>query len=264
MEKFSIIRPSPLLAPYVRYYWLLESDDVTHSQRVIPTGNIELLFHRGYPMIRDGQLIPRTSLSGQSLSYADLIPTGRVNMIAVVFQPFGARAFFDCPVHEFSGLTVPADGLHLDWLEELEKRILDTTGDGTCIPLIESFLARHLNPFKEYNYKRMAAAVNAINRSGGELSVSRLAETLCLGKKQFQRVFSEHLGATPKEFMRIVRFHKALYTLQNNPSTGFAALACECGYYDQAHLTNEFRHISGYTPGQYLAVCAPHSDYFTY
>ena len=110
----------------------------------------------------------------------------------------------------------------------------------------------------------MATAVDAINRSAGELSVSRLAETVCLCKKQFQRVFSEHVGATPKEFMRIVRFHKALYTLQNNPATGLATLACECGYYDQAHLTNEFRHLSGYSPGQYLAICAPHSDYFTY
>lgn len=93
MERFNIIQPSIVLAPYVKHYWLLESDDVVHSQRIIPTGNIELCFHKGSLMKRDGELIPVTSLSGQLLSFADLVPTGAVNMIAVVFHPFGARAF---------------------------------------------------------------------------------------------------------------------------------------------------------------------------
>lgn len=109
----------------------------------------------------------------------------------------------------------------------------------------------------------MAVAVNAINLSLEGLSVSELADTVALSKKQFQRIFSEHVGATPKEFMRIVRFHRALYTLQKNPSMNFTTLAHECGYYDQAHMTNEFKLFSGYTPSQYVAICAPYSDYFS-
>lgn len=263
MEYFNIIQPSAALAPYVKHYWLLESDDVISSQRVIPTGNIELLFHRGCPMKRSDQIIPTTSLSGQSLSFSDLMPTGVVNMIAVVFHPFGAKAFFELPLYELSNLIVSADDLSLNSLKELEDKILNTTIDNECIRLIESFLINRLNPFKEYNYKRMMAAVGTINLCSDELSVSKLAETVCLSKKQFQRIFSEHIGITPKEFMRIVRFHKALYTLQNNPEMNFTALAYACGFYDQAHLTHEFKLFSGYTPGQYVAICRPYSDYFS-
>lgn len=263
MERFNIIQPSVVLAPYVKHYWLLESDDVVSSQRVIPTGNIELLFHRGCPMKRSGQLIPTTSLSGQSLSFADLIPTGTVNIITVVFHPFGAKAFFEQPIYELSNSIVSANDLSISSLNELEDKILNTVDDNSCIHLIESFLVSRLNPFKEYNYKRMLAVVNAINLSHDALSVSSLAEIVCLGKKQFQRIFSEHVGATPKEFMRIIRFHKALYTLQNNPTMSFTVLAYECGYYDQAHMTNEFKLFSGYSPTQYVAICAPYSDYFS-
>lgn len=264
MERFNIIQPAAVLAPYVKHYWLLESDDVVNSQRVIPSGNIELLFHRGCPMKRNGQIIPVTSLSGQSLSFADLVPTGMVSIIAVVFHPFGAKAFFKLPIDTLSNLIISADDINIGSLKELEDQILNTIDDNSCIQLIESFLISRLNPFKEYNYKRMVAAVNTINLSTGELSVSRLAETVALGKKQFQRIFSEHVGTTPKEFMRIVRFHKALYTLQNNPKMNFTTLAYECGYYDQAHMTNEFKLFSGYTPTQYVAICAPYSDYFSY
>lgn len=263
MERFNIIQPSAVLAPYVKHYWLLESDDVVHSQRIIPTGNIELCFHRGSLMKCNDQLIPVTSLSRQSLSFADLMPTGTVNMISVVFHPFGARAFFNLPVHELSGLIASADDMNIHSLKDLEDKILNTADDNLCIELIESFLISRLTPFQEYNYKRMVTAINTINLSAGELSVSHLAETVALSKKQFQRIFSEHVGATPKEFMRIVRFHKALYMLQNNPTMNFTLVAHECGYYDQAHMTNEFKLFSGYTPSQYVAVCSPYSDYFS-
>lgn len=264
MERFCVIQPSAVLAPYVKHYWLLESDDVVNSQRVIPTGNIELLFHRNCPMKCGDRIFPRTSLSGQSFSFADLIPTGRVHMIAVVFHPFGAKAFFEMPLCELSNQIVSADDLNIASLKDLEDKILNTVDDKVCIRLIESFLLNRLNPFKEYNYKRMAIAVNAINLSLEGLSVSELADTVALSKKQFQRIFSEHVGATPKEFMRIVRFHRALYTLQKNPSMNFTTLAHECGYYDQAHMTNEFKLFSGYTPSQYVAICAPYSDYFSF
>lgn len=263
MERFNIIPPSAMLAPYVRHYWLLESDDVVHSQRIIPTGNIELCFHRGSLMKRGGELIPVTSLSGQSLSFSDLVPTGIVNMIAVVFHPFGARAFFNLPIYELSGLIASADDMNMYSLKELEDKILHTSDDKACIGLIESFLIGRLHPFKEYNYRRMVAAINAINLSDGELSVSRLADMVALSRKQFQRIFNEHVGATPKEFMRIVRFHKALYMLQNNPGMNFTTVAHACGYYDQAHMTNEFKLFSGYTPSEYVAVCSPYSDYFS-
>lgn len=263
MERFNIIQPSTVLAPYVKHYWLLESDDVVNSQRVMPTGTIELIFHRGNSMKRNEQIIPTVSLSGQSLSFADLVPTGVVSMIAVVFHPFGARAFFDLPIYELSNLIVSADDLSAITLKELEDRILNTANDKCCIRLIESFLIGRLSPFKEHNYKRMVAAIRAINLCEDGLSVSRLAETVCLCKKQFRRVFSEHVGATPKEFMRIVRFHKALHTLQNNRNMSFTVLAYECGYYDQAHMTNEFKLFSGYTPSQYVVICNPYSDYFS-
>lgn len=263
MERFNIIPPSAMLAPYVKHYWLLESDDVVSSQRVFPSGNIELLFHRGSLMKRKEGLIPATSLSGHTLSFADLIPTGTVKMIAVVFHPYGVKAFFEFPAHELSDLIVSADDLNVRSLKELEDRILHTDDDNCCIRLIESFLIEQLKPFKEYNYKRMIEAVRTIDQCNEELSVSSLAERVYLSKKQFQRIFSEYIGATPKEFMRIIRFHKALYTLQNHPAINFTTLAHACGYYDQAHMINEFKLFSGYTPGQYTAICAPYSDYFS-
>lgn len=120
-----------------------------------------------------------------------------------------------------------------------------------------------MHPYKDYNYKRIHSAIEKINLGENGISVSKLADSICLSEKQFQRIFAEHVGIGPKEFMRIVRFHKALYTLQCNPNSDFTSLAYICGYYDQAHLTNEFKAFSGYNPGQYISLCDPYSDYFS-
>ena len=263
MEKFRIIPPATVLAPYVRHYWLLESDDVTHAQRIIPTGHVELVFHRGCPLERNGQVVSRTSVAGQANSYADLRLTGTVSMIVVVFRPFGAKAFFDVPLCELAGLVVSAEELNAPELKELEDRLCYTSDDAGCIRMIEVFLMARLRCFTDYHYKRMVAAVRAIDSSTGELSVSQLAETVCLSNKQLLRVFSGYVGSSPKEFMRVVRFHRALFTLQHHPGMSFTRVACECGYYDQAHMIRDFKEFSGYTPGEYVAVCAPYSDYFS-
>lgn len=264
MEKFRIIYPAPLLAPYIKHYWLLESDEIAHSQRILPTGNIELVFHRGHLLRQGNDFSPRTSLCGQTLSFADVQPTGYVNMITVVFQPFGAKAFFDLPFHELSGLSVPLEDVNRKAFADLEDKILSTPDDALCIRFIETFLLGRLRPYKAYNYKRIAEAVDTINKLETDLSVPLLAERIGLSKKQFQRIFNEYIGLNPKEFIRVVRFHKALFTLQHDPSMNFTRLAYECGFYDQSHLIREFKQFSGYTPREYIAICAPHSDYFSY
>ena len=263
MERFSIIQPSAILAPYVKHYWLLQSDDVKNVQRVIPTGNIQLIFHRANPLICNDKTIPITSVSGQLQSYLDLSATGFTNMITVVFQAFGAKAFFEMPMYELSDTIVSADDLNSKALLELEDKILNCSDDSACINYIERYLIKLLHPYKDYNYKRIHSAIEKINLGENGISVSKLADSICLSEKQFQRIFAEHVGIGPKEFMRIVRFHKALYTLQCNPNSDFTSLAYICGYYDQAHLTNEFKAFSGYNPGQYISLCDPYSDYFS-
>ena len=114
----------------------------------------------------------------------------------------------------------------------------------------------------EYNLKRISAVLHQINEQA-KTNISELSETACLSSKQFNRIFLDYVGATPKEFLRIVRMQRALFKVQRNPSISFAQLAYECGFSDQSHMIKEFKLFSGYTPTEYLSLCAPYSDYFS-
>ena len=110
--------------------------------------------------------------------------------------------------------------------------------------------------------KQLSTVVNLIDRCP-QLDVPALADTACLSSKQLTRVFADYVGASPKDFLRIVRVQRALSLFQQQPASSFAQVAYACGFADQSHMIKEFRQFTGYTPAQYLAACAPVSDYFS-
>lgn len=191
MEVFRIIQPSPLLAPYVKNYWLLKTaGDPAALARTVPTGMMSLIFHRGNRLlsIHDNNLHTRTFQSGQERTFTDLEYTGQVNMISIVFHPVGVRVFFDPPINIIYNRRVTAGDIEDKEPAALEHSLTSTEDDRLCIILIEQFLLRRLCRLAEHTQIRMEAAIRQIN--SGRTDVARPADTACLGRKQFQRVFS--------------------------------------------------------------------------
>lgn len=71
------------------------------------------------------------------------------------------------------------------------------------------------------------------------------------GKRSLQRIFKEYVGATPKWVIRRYRLHELVERFQQGGELDWAGLALELGYFDQAHLINDFRKAAGYSPAQY-------------
>lgn len=96
-----------------------------------------------------------------------------------------------------------------------------------------------------------------IYNSGGTASVEELADVIHVSKRTLERIFKKNVGISPKEFLRIVRFQEVLRRLQSanvdneiSAKESLLQIAFELGYYDHAHLTNEFKKYSGVLPSQ--------------
>jgi len=260
MDQFQVIQPSKLLVPYIKQYWFLRVDSVAQgSQRAIPAGSMGLAFNRGERMYVsfDNSLLPRSYLFGQSVKYVDTC-FGKLDLIIVVFQPIGAKAFFRMPMNELNGRSIAIDALSDPQIPELEDRLMSTPDNQACAHRIEEFLLKRLSQVEECNFKRLASVVRSVHY--GESNISTLADTACLSYKQFKRIFAEYAGLNPKEFLQISRFTKATHMLQTQPAISLNELVYECGYYDRSHLIKNFKTFSGYTPTEFLANSDPYSD----
>ena len=77
-----------------------------------PSVVCNLFFHKGKQLFlqNDLKLQPQSFICGQSIGFSDVLSTGRIEMITVVFQPYAAKALLHIPVHLFHGKDVAMDG----------------------------------------------------------------------------------------------------------------------------------------------------------
>ena len=83
----------------------------------------------------------------------------------------------------------------------------------------------------------------------GAVSIDALAKQACLSTRQFERIFKDRIGFTPKYYARMVRFAHAWELKERNPNLNWTNIAHATGYFDQMHFIKDFKEFSGTTPG---------------
>ena len=89
------------------------------------------------------------------------------------------------------------------------------------------------------------------------MGIAALAQELGWSRRRFGERFREHVGLAPKPAARVLRFRRVLELLRRGDELRLAAIAQDCGYYDQAHLNRDFRAYTGGPPRAYLARLLP-------
>ena len=179
---------------------------------------------------------------------------GAAQCIQVDFTPIGAHLFLGVPMHELSNSVVEIDdvlGRDGDLVDRLEDartwparfKLLDT--------LVAARLAAARRPAPEVVW-----AWRALVHTNGAVRVATLAEKVGRSRRHLNRGFREHVGVGPKTAARILRFSRAV-DLLGRRRTPLVELAHECSYFDQAHMTREFREFAGVTPGELASRLVP-------
>lgn len=266
-EDFQFYKPCKELQPYVRYYWVFKSNQPLNTL-TFPIGCPQIIFHKQTPLyipeLKTAQ--SEFTISGQVNYPSHFYADGYVEMIVVVFQSYTLKAFLNLPISLLHNQEVSGYDLENRHLKQLAAQIFDCENTSQCISIIEQWLLSQIADVlvskMAYNINRITAAIKQLFVMPA-IPVTELASIACLGKKQFERLFNEIVGANPKEYARVVRFQKSLKLLQHySEDTNQTQLAYQCGYADQSHFIREFKQFSGYTPLALLNVCNPYSDLF--
>lgn len=72
-----------------------------------------------------------------------------------------------------------------------------------------------------------------------------------IGKRSLQRLFNEYVEVSPKWVICRYGLHELVERSNSGEELDWSQLAVELGYFDQAHLINDFRSITGYSPTEY-------------
>ncbi len=266
---FNFAQPAHSLSPFVKQYWALDNvmpQGQNHTQRIIPTGLIELTIYLGDKPIssdRGAFSSDPSLLSGQQKTPYDLIVAGSVSVFSITFHPPGAQVFFNIPMEELYDQTISLRSIQKEFVDQVEAELYEATSFSVRVGIMNQFLWRLLQKNGEPDEQpRLVNSLTQIDQSMGMVDIATLAKEACLSRKQYERVFKSNVGVSPKRFLRIIRLQHALFKKQTSPDMSLTSLAYDCGYYDQSHMINDFQLLTGMSPRQYFSDCDAYSDYF--
>lgn len=242
--------PSPDLSPFVRCYWTLEGRPQPGStERILPDGRQELVFHLGDPAHQLTATGPRRQDRALYIGQMDapvlLQPSGSLSVFGICFPPGGAAAFFPHPQQETAGRILPLADIAPVWSKELTEAIRNAPAHELRIAIAEIFLRRHLRPRPPNPLVHAAAG---LIQAQPWLPVSQIAKHAGCSSRHLERAFLLHVGITPKTLARIARFQRVLQLRAAMPSGSWTHAALEAGYYDQAHLIADYHRFTGSSP----------------
>lgn len=164
-------------------------------------------------------------------------------IVRVVFKPGGAYPFFGVPMDILADAMIPLDRLWGDRSEAMREDLLAAHAHGRSVTAV---LSHHLvarmrtRPFEPSSALAARAAVGLLSR--GE-SLDSVADAVGLSERHLRRAFRATVGLGPKTFARIARFQRALALGRRHPGR-WADVARRAGYFDQSHLTADFRELA--------------------
>lgn len=214
----------------------------------IPDGNTSLILRLTCDSADLHVLGPRTSTLYKQSSPGQAIK--------ITFRPGGAVPFFGMPLCELANRVLP---LHEIWGGQalaMRDALAAARTDAHRIAIFENALARRLmNAGVEADARRRQIAYQVTRLSEPGASVAALANELGTSARSLRRSFSSAVGISPKRYARIVRFKRAL-AFASEKSLNWSAIAVACGYFDQAHMSADFREFTGLPPEHFIRSVA--------
>ena len=175
--------------------------------------------------------------------------------IGVHFKPEGAAAFFGGALPELRNRTVLLEAVWGQQVAEIRQRLQEADGVADKVQILERTLLRRLAGTAPSDWM-VGHALKALRADPCFASIAEIQRASGCSPARFIRRFVDAVGLTPKRYMRVQRLSALLPTIARRGPRDWAAVAVDAGFFDQSHLINEFRRITGVTPMAYLPTSA--------
>lgn len=247
--------PPPDLEPLVDAIWVY-ARPAPHAppipgsgHRVLPESGVSLCFEcrRG---VNRRMAAPRILLMGPIRTVRFFRPPAGLHLEAVRLKPEWCTAILDVhPAEHVDGLDDVAL-VHRSRATRLLDALARSGGTRDALAVLLRWIRDRRSEMRPDG--GMAAAHAALERvratRSATLGFPALAEEVGLSERHLRRLIRGRLGTGPKRIQRVLRLNRAVALADGADRPDWSRLAVRGGFYDQSHLTGEFRALTGLTP----------------
>lgn len=252
-----IFKPKKLLSPYVQGIW---AADTYRSQVSTATKHFISDAASGFIFVLQGTIAINGQCFGQGVIWQPtrkkaytMVFSPDAKVIGFRFQPaIGSIICSELPTStcQLTEVTSSPKGLILQ-LTELFNELTSSAGQWHKISTVYRWLIRTID-FALFVPESISNFLQIISPR----SEATYSEQLIISPRKLQRQFNRWLNMTPTYYKRLIRVHRSVIALRNDPPENLAVFAISQGFSDQAHMTREFKAIANITPYRFLQNCS--------
>lgn len=249
--------PSPPLNAYIGYLYYLEGA-LYPRERILPFPSLDLKINFGGVLrviephgAERAQTLTESWWTGVWSAYHTIDWPDDLRFYGVYFRPAGVYPFLQLPLSELHNRVVPLEGIWGGYAAEIRERLHVAGSVQAGLALLERLLLARLCD-APYGFDLVRYAVQSIHQRHGALSIRGLSDHVGISQNHLLTYFKRMVGVGPKELARLVRLRHVFRLIDPTQPVDWAQIAHQCGYYDQAHLSNDFRMLLGLSPTGYL------------
>ncbi len=204
-------------------------------------------------VFEDGSAGPSSRLVGvwTRLWKRTLCEQGRVRGLKL--KPGAVRAIWDRPAAELSNRIMPLTDL-VDDAAGLQQQVLAPTDEAEAFAALETWMRDRIQTVDLEPTRAAVELVERVAASPDITTAAQLADHAGCSVRALQRLFRDHVGATPKWVIRRNRLQEAALRIESGQAPTLATLAADLGYADQAHLARDFKSVVGKSPSEFAAT----------
>jgi len=231
-------------------YWLDRSDPLLNT--ISPGTGVSLILNFGDLWTAGRSLVtsaflPRVCVVGPVTESRILRVGGSVHAVGAVFPSTLAFDVFGVPASELVDRIVSLQDL---WTSDDVERLFASPPCmdlPNCLSALKNALAsRAGRPSSGETVGQTSPRF--ITLHSGLVSINSMVRSHGLSRREFSRRFRAAAGLPPKLFARITRFQALVHALLSTDISLWASVSLDVGFYDQAHMINEFRAFAGSPP----------------
>jgi AraC-like DNA-binding protein len=175
-------------------------------------------------------------------------PAGPFGVVLARLRPEAASRLFGSSLQELTDSSIEMRDLFgAGAVSILEEQLAEARSSLERVKRVEAFLVPRLR--ENQLAPAMRRAVQML-RHNPRLHGRELAAQLDISERHLSRSFRSLFGTSPKQFARIARISKILRARWYGGA--WTDIAHAAGFFDQAHMINDFKSMVGVTPTQFF------------
>jgi len=253
-ETYREISPCEVLKPFVRCFWgtpmpVMPETAKLYTQEnslVVPDTCMDIIYHIDYSANRiNGGFC---ALDEQAHQAGMQAYTGRTAIFAIRFNVWAVGLFTRDSLAGTKNKCFAVEEFFPHLSREIEARLFYLPSLEEKARFAEGLLMQHLDTARIDN-DFMNSVYYMINTCGRE-KISSAAAFAGVSEKRLERVFSRNTGISPKGLSGLIRYQLLWQELAGGGCMNVMDAVEKYGYFDQAHLINDFRKHHLMTPSQ--------------